>query len=49
MVERSLALVKEPRLASILFTFGHDGKVKRTDSYNTAHATINVGSPSNFF
>lgn len=47
-MERSLGLVKEPRLATVLFTFGHDGKVRRIDSY-IACATINLGSPSHFF
>lgn len=28
IVKRSLAPVKEPRPASVLFTFGHDGKAK---------------------
>ena len=29
--ERRLALLKEPKLAGVMFTFGHDGKVKRTE------------------
>lgn len=47
IVESSSALVKKPRLASILFTFGHDGKVKVLDSY-IACATMSAGNPSNF-
>lgn len=47
IVERSLALVKEPRSASVLFTFGLGGKVRELDS-DIACATVNGENPSNF-
>lgn len=47
IVERNLALVKEPRMASVLLPLATMAKSRELDS-SIACATISVGSPSNF-